>query len=182
MAKRKVRGVGINDATYPVICPFYSKWTGMLERAYGRRNPSYNDAEVCEEWHSFMAFRSWMINQDWQDKELDKDILGDGTLYSPETCCFVPKHINTLFNNCGAKRGEFPMGVTWHNGNKKFTAQCCTDGKQKRLGYFNSVDEAEAAYLEAKTDEVKRHAMTQPDNVGQAMLEKWSAYTETRIK
>lgn len=106
-----VCGVGINDADYPVRirshikqdgtfldewrCPFYTKWQKMLSRCYGKYNKSqkfnsYDQVEVCQEWLRFSNFKSWMEKQDWESKELDKDLLsGESKIYSPETCCFI---------------------------------------------------------------------------------------------
>lgn len=74
--KKLVYGVGINDANYvvkPTIngkqqwCSFYQAWTGMLERCYSAKwqakSPTYIGCMVCEEWHSFMSFRAWMITR-----------------------------------------------------------------------------------------------------------------------
>lgn len=105
-----VYGFGINDAEYPVNitegeglkrktvwrCPYYQKWVNMLDRVYGSQRPTYIDVKVCSEWSSFTTFKSWMQTQDWEDKELDKDLLGDGKLYSPETCYFISKKVNML--------------------------------------------------------------------------------------
>ena len=44
--------------------------------------------------------------------ELDKDILVKGNkIYSPDTCCFVPKEVNTVFTKRQSKRGDYPIGV-----------------------------------------------------------------------
>lgn len=106
-----VYGIGINDADYPVNitegegkqrkiiwrCAYYQKWVNMLDRVNGSHyRPSYVETSVCEDWLNFSAFKSWMEQQDWQGKELDKDLKGDGTLYSPETCVFVSKKVNML--------------------------------------------------------------------------------------
>ena len=118
--KKLVYGVGINDADYATqikktigyengkqkqkliwSCHFYEKWKSMLERCYSERFkikfPTYKDCTVCEEWLTFSNFKSWMEEQDWQGKELDKDLLVVGNkIYSPQTCCFLTKMINTF--------------------------------------------------------------------------------------
>lgn len=94
MVGKLVCGFGISDADY-VVCPtiggkqvwcqYYRKWKSMLLRQTPKewkRHTTYKGCKVCEEWRSFMAFRKWMMTQDWQGKQLDKDLLGDGKLYS----------------------------------------------------------------------------------------------------
>ncbi|HHN2558986.1 TPA: hypothetical protein ACRMP4_006574, partial [Pseudomonas aeruginosa] len=96
MKKGLIRGVGRNDADYNVyqfidgerhMCPFYSRWKGMLERCYGKRyenSSAYVDCKVDERWLSFMAFREWMQERPWKGNHLDKDLLRPGDkMYSP---------------------------------------------------------------------------------------------------
>lgn len=162
---KKIQGVGVNDADYPVFqridgrkvcCPFYASWTRMLARCYRKAfhisHASYINATVANEWLLFSVFRSWMIDQDWKGLELDKDILIPGNkTYSPETCCFVTRSVNSLLNDHAAARGECPMGVYWNKTSKKFLAQIKIDGKLKHLGLFSDPDHAEDAYRTAKS-------------------------------
>ena len=103
-------GVGINDADYKlsttrnyitVVCDYYKRWVGMINRCYGSRESgnlnSYDECEVCDEWLRFSAFKSWMRSQNWNGLELDKDLKSYGNkIYSPETCMFVPPKINKM--------------------------------------------------------------------------------------
>lgn len=164
--RKKVHGVGVNDADYcvgpkvdgkQVRCPFYTQWCSMLERCYSpkflARYPTYKGCEVDPRWHSFMGFRAWMIKQDWQGKQLDKDLTGTGKLYSPETCVFVPGWLNSLFTDCGAVRGDFPQGVCLIRG--RYMAHLSIKGKLKHIGNFDDPWTAHFAYLRAKTKHVR---------------------------
>ena len=175
---RKVYGVGINDANYAVcpkgpdgkqvFCPYYLTWKKMLERAYCpkylARQPTYIGVTVCEEWHSFMAFHAWMETQDWQGKQLDKDIIAPGNkVYSPDTCVFVPPAINSLLLDCGATRGEWPIGVSWHKPTRKFRARVSIARRDKHLGTFTCPHEAHMAWREAKVRLIRDAAREQDD-------------------
>lgn len=178
-----VFGIGINDANYAVyptidgkqvMCPFYQTWMNMLIRCYSskchKKYPTYADCEVCEEWKTFSNFRRWMVAQDWEGKQLDKDLLGD-KLYSPETCAFVPGWLNSLFTDRGRARGPYPIGVSKLK--NRFRANLTVNGKQKHLGYFDTPGEAHSAYLEAKRGHVHELMANYPDQrVKQAVLEK----------
>lgn len=173
--KKLVYGVGINDANYvvkPTIngkqqwCSFYQAWTGMLERCYSAKwqakSPTYIGCMVCEEWHSFMSFRAWMITQDWQGKELDKDLLDAGNkTYGPDTCIFVLSQLNLLLTDCGASRGEWPIGVYWPIRDKKFRALCHINGKQNHLGYFTDPHSAHRAWQQCKIKAIHEAAAGQ---------------------
>ena len=121
-------GVGINDADYTVnpiingrnkMCLFFSSWQGMLERSYSQRyhalNPTYKDCSVCKLWLRFSEYKKWMEAQDWEGKDLDKDILVPGNkVYSPLTCCFVSHAVNSLLLDRGRARGDYPQGVYYY--------------------------------------------------------------------
>ena len=162
-----VQGVGVNDADYFVykkengkivwVCPCYRTWTGMLVRAYSdkykQRQPTYQGVTVCEEWHSFMRFRAWMETQNWEGKELDKDILFRGNkIYSPDACVFVDGVVNNFLTDSAAARGEWPIGVCWHGQRQKFVSQCNNPftKKYEYLGLFTCPNQAHQAWKKRK--------------------------------
>lgn len=165
IANRKpVYGIGVNDADYMisttingklVLCPYYEKWHGMLKRCfekkYQERFPAYIGCSVIEKWLSFMNFKSWMIQQDWEGKALDKDIIKPGNkVYSPDTCCFVTQAVNCLLTAHGAARGLYPQGVSFHKASRKLVAQININGERKHLGLFGTPQEASEVYRRAK--------------------------------
>ena len=172
--KRLIYGVGINDSDTPTMitnkdgkqvpCPVYNKWKSMLQRAYDKkyhiRRPTYIGATVSNEWLRFSNFSKWLVKQhEWQNRELDKDLLVKGNKhYSKETFILVPQNINQLLNDNKAKQGLFPTGVSYNKRVKKYVARIRIDGKLKHISYFTTANEAEIAYLIAKSDEIARKA------------------------
>jgi len=173
--QKLIYGVGINDLGYAVTktvqgkriweCPYYNKWLEMLRRGYSgiekARHPTYKDTIVCEEWKTASTFKAWMLQQNWQGLDLDKDILVKGSnLYSPETTVFVPSYINTLLVTSTAIRGKWPLGVSFVKANsakrlsKVFRASIRDkrnpDAIQKNLGHFETTFEAHKVWQEAK--------------------------------
>lgn len=77
----------------------------MMNRCYGDKHKysqySYKGCTVCEEWHNYQNFAKWYEDNYYnceEELELDKDIIIYGNkLYSPETCLFVPKLVNTSY-------------------------------------------------------------------------------------
>lgn len=160
-------GIGINDASYNisvningkrVTCPFYIKWKGMMDRCYStktqERSPTYKGCSVCDEWLIFTKFKKWMLNKDWQGKELDKDIIKqDNKIYSPDLCLFVSCEINLLLTDNAAARGLYPKGVsTTRNGN--FRSTCKVGGRKKHIGVFDTVESANQAYIDFKKEHI----------------------------
>jgi len=185
--RRLIQGVGTNDSwfhTCPRIngkqmtYPPYNVWKSMLHRCfsakYHEEHPTYIDCKVCDEWLTFSVFEKWVLTQDWQDKEIDKDIISQGNKeYSPATCRFISHELNTLLTAHGAARGLYPMGVTWHERSKKYRARININGKEKHLGIFKTVAEAKAAFDSAKYAEIHRHALMQDDPEIKAGLLRW---------
>jgi len=182
--RKSTHGVGVNDSNYQtqptvngkkVTCPFYTAWTGMMRRCYSEKyqlkNPTYIGCTVDPVWHSFMVFRSWMIKQDWKEKQLDKDILIPGNkVYSPDTCVFVSCQINSLLTDSAACRGRYHMGVTWLKARGKFHARIKYYGKQNHLGYFDTEEAAYAVARKAKAEHITNIAQTQLEPIRSALL------------
>lgn len=179
-----VHGVGLNDADYQIasyaiicgrrkqqwVCPIYIVWKGMLERCYSAkyqlRCPTYIGCSVVQEWHSFSAFRAWMLSQDHKGRQLDKDILVPGNrVYGPGTCVFVSPELNKLLNGYSAARGEWPIGVCLHKGTGKFQAMCCNpfNRKNEHLGLFTTPDAANDAWRVRKHEHACTYAELQSD-------------------
>ena len=161
-----VCGVGVNNATYRtetridgkrVACPAYAAWNSMLNRScsakYHARHQTYSGVTVCDEWRSLMSFRKWWLDHQVDGWQLDKDLLTDDWIYSPETCIFVPRWMNTFTTDHAAARGEWPMGVCYHKITGKFLARCRQPlGKQRHIGLFSTPEEAHAAWLARKLE------------------------------
>jgi len=167
LAQRKpAYGIGINDADYmteqningkKVRCPYYRRWRDMLKRCYSKKfhekYPTYKNCTVCKEWLLFSAFKDWMIQQEWEGMELDKDIKIKGNkIYSPDTCLFIPHALNSLLTDSAAIRGKYPVGVCFNKQAKKFVAHLKYNSKLKHLGYFTTQEAASQCYQAARKE------------------------------
>lgn len=145
---------------------YYLKWSNMLSRCYaeyGRKvNPSYNESYVIDDWHNMQNYAKWYTEHPYRNDawEIDKDILTKGNkVYSPETCIFVPKYINTMFTKCDRWRGDLPIGVHQVGKTECYKMICSDsiDGKITISG-FTSVQAAFDAYKETKEKVIKKTA------------------------
>lgn len=173
--KVKVRGVGLVPSnlimTYETTPYSYRCWVHVLERCInpvGRWVRFYKDCNVCEEWLDYGVFREWYDKQVGHNLKysLDKDLLGNGKLYSPETCCLLPQALNVMIVSKKNKSDGLPMGVT--KVCKKFKAMSSIgnankDGKSYYLGSFDTPDEASAAFWEFKGKRIKEVAQSYYD-------------------
>lgn len=152
--KKLVCGVGVNDADYKITkkhngriiwkCKYYNRWENLLNRVYNPKyhllRPTYETVTVCDKWLIFSNFKAWMEKQDWEGKQLDKDLLSKGKvykIYSPETCLFVSNTVNSFIlnkniNGCMA-------GVKWNEYSKCYTSYCSNPITKKNicLGYYS---------------------------------------------
>ena len=148
----------------------YHKWQKMLERCFDNkckeRYPTYKDVTCCDRWLCYADFLEDLAvlkqEHNWNGDEklqLDKDILHkNNKIYSLENCVLIPNWINTLFIKCDAKRGAYPIGVSYDKRNKKYQANCRINGKKIRIGRYNTIEEAFNTYKQAKENEIKRVA------------------------
>ena len=186
-----VFGVGMLGTKYPSRegdrnTKEYTLWVNMLQRCYSdtlkKRCPTYEGCEVSNNFKSYEYFYEWcnkqvgFRNSGWH---LDKDLLIKGNkVYSENTCVFIPTEINTVLVKCTASRGEYLIGVYWHNTNKAFMAQVSKNkGKQECLGYFKTETEAFNSYKKAKEAFVKEQADKWKSQIDERAYEALMNYT-----
>lgn len=151
----------------------YASWQRMIRRCYDEKEqlkPScraYKNVKVCDEWHNFQNFAEWA--EDKEDKftkgwDLDKDMFGNGKLYSPENCCMLPSKVNWfLCDGYSSKTSGLPEGVNEikpksKNAKVGYVARCHVKGKREYLGYYDCPYKAGEVYRQAKEKEARRLA------------------------
>lgn len=173
-------GVGITDVDYIVNkCPFYLKWQQVIRRCdsteYTLKRPNLS-ADISDDWRYFSKFRKWMEEQEWQNKEIDKDLLIRGNrLYSAETCLLVDTVVNTFINEFRTKQSDLPIGCSRQkNGKIIVQVKDWESGQRVYVGTFDSVDLAKRAYYETKHRFAVRLAETQTnEKVVNALLTRY---------
>lgn len=132
-----------------------STWNSMIARC--KRQKGYINCDVCEEWKSdYKSFEKWYFENLYycggQKLELDKDLFSNGSkIYSPETCCFLPKIINVSLAFKKSKIDGLPPGVHRSQSGKYYAMIHVGDRHLSKT--FETVDEASNFYYENK----KRH-------------------------
>jgi hypothetical protein len=156
---------------------WYSAWNAMITRCYNEnlrhRHTSYKDCYVSEEWLYLSNFKDWCEKQIGFNKEgfhLDKDVLAKGKkVYSPETCCFIPKDINCALTNNKSVRGQFPQGVIYNCTKTRYRARIQRGNKWESLGTYDTPEEAFYAYKPVKETYIK------------SLAEKWKDQIDPRV-
>lgn len=172
-SKRKlVQGRGINDSTTPVvvdgkIITSYNVWSTMLSRCYAARyhktRPTYVGCSVAKDWQLFSNFEKWFTEHYAEGLSLDKDLLFPGNkVYGPNTCVFVTPALNGLLLDCGTRRGDNPLGVSFRKDLQKYTSSVRVEGVLRNLGHFLAPLEAHQAWQLAKADIIANFPTTDP--------------------
>lgn len=163
--KKIIYGVGIND--YDGLTKksgesiqSYNIWRQMLCRCYCKKHqekfPTYIGCTVCDDWIYFSNFKRWFDKNYIEGYEIDKDLIKKGNrVYSPDTCCFVPKEINAIFKGY-QHENNLPIGVTKKHG--RYNARFSKYHKDIHLGYFDTPKEAFQSYKIAKEKYIKEVA------------------------
>lgn len=134
----------------------YQAWVNMLSRCYNQdyiNRAAYDGCQVNSDWHCYQTFAEWYINElkytGWKGRNyLDKDILGDGTVYSKDTCCIVPMSINA--NITSTTSGKYPRGVI--KSGDGFRVAFKTENKPPK---FRTEQEAHEEYLRLKHEKIR---------------------------
>jgi hypothetical protein len=137
-------------------------WKDMMRRCYGDINkPTYKEVFVCEEWHNYQNFAQWYDENYREFKycrtELDKDFIGNGKLYSPDNCVFLPQQLNGFLTNKQTTNTTGYIGVSFHRRDKVYEANINLFPKRgkKYLGRFHDPEIASRAYKKARKEQCK---------------------------
>jgi hypothetical protein len=174
-------GVGIYSSNKNSLT--YTTWKAILQRGYDKKYhinyPTYTGCSVAEEWHNFQNFAQWF--EDNYNPEtmigwhLDKDILVRGNkIYSPETCCFVPHDINSLFRNNKKVTNNLAVGV--HKSFDNFTAYIHKNNTATYIGTYRTIEEAFQAYKAEKEKYIKEVADKWKDKIDPKVYEAMYKY------
>lgn len=162
----KKRNLKFDNGVYRAGTYIYDIWRRIQSRCNNPNSDCFvnygaRGVKVCEEWEDFQKFAKWYEANQVRGWHLDKDILG-GSIYSPETCLFVPMEINQLLTDSRAIRGQYPVGVYFEKESGKYKAQCSylenSVKKRKNLGRFSTPEMASEAYKKFKKSWIKRQA------------------------
>jgi hypothetical protein len=193
---------GINDAEHPVFikenrvegvqlrkqifyCPYYRKWQSMIRRCYSVKfqhiRPTYLGCTVDVSWKYFSNFEKWVDsqpNRDWENCDLDKDLLVKGNkVYSPETCVFLDQTVNCFITDNKQSRGSWKIGVCFDKSKNKFKSDCRDPfmGRKQHIGYFNTELEAHKAWQAKKHEYACLLAEQQSDpRVAEALCQRYA--------
>jgi len=154
--KTGLRGVCVNDVDKSIRNEFlYRCWEKMVYRVFDIDCPEYAKRTMCDEWRCLSSFIDWGEEQDYEGKQLDKDLLVFGNrYYSPDTCCFISSELNHAIR-LGIERHGLMVGVRQGESQKRNNKYCGQIGHKSEyihLGTFSSELAAHNAYRMKKAE------------------------------
>lgn len=158
--RRPLYGIGVNDYSGDISIhgkeiPAYSAWKRIIERCSGRREdkPCYQSVTICDDWKNFSNFKEWYDKNHRPGCDIDKDLfkVGDRLVYSPDTCCFLQKEINSSISRINKSA---PITHRY----KKYEVYTTARSKRIHLGSFCTLNEAVAAYIMFREEHIRRLA------------------------
>jgi hypothetical protein len=116
MKNRKIHGLSEH--------PLNAIWRSMNNRCYNPNDISYcrygaKGVTICDEWRTnFLSFYNWAIANGWEKGlQIDKDKIGTGKLYSPDTCIVL-----TRTENCWLRKSS--RMIDYHGESKSLAEWC----------------------------------------------------------
>ena len=151
----------------------YKIWRAMMQRQkleYVDRNRGYEGVKVSKDFEDYDIFYGWFINQvgnsSFDDHghyfQMDKDLLGNGLIYTKDICVFLPREINNATIK-PKKKKELPTGV--YKSKNRYVSKISRYNIERNLGSFKTIEEAFSAYKEAKESYVLELAEKWKDKI-----------------
>ena len=180
-----IQGVGINDLKGKInVSDFksYDIWKGILRRCYSKeqnKDKSYKNIKVCEEWLLYSNFKKWYdknfpseLEKNWK-LQIDKDLLSrKNKIYSPQTCIFLPKKINTFLSNQQNSNTSGVVGVSYIKSSNSWRARIRNFDNHDRiyLGCYSDKNTAGEVYIKARMKQAEKakdilRKLNYPENI-----------------
>lgn len=141
----------------------------MLRRCYekGDKFKAYKmfGVTVDSDWHSFRNFYIWAksnISNFHIGFELDKDLIGDGKVYSKHNCVFLPKQLNHMMQS-QSNGSNTPEGVKiLPSGNYQVNISVMKN--KMNLGTYDNLTYSVNVYKVAKSMLLEKRALYHLNN------------------
>lgn len=128
----------------------YAQWSSIQHRTKGSKH--YTGVVVSENFQDFDWWLSWskqqkgfgVLERGGKRWSIDKDIVGDGTIYHEDVCVYVPAEINNMMKGWGGV-SNLPSGVKYKG--DYYSSSCTYLGCDYYFGVSDNVKHSHSLYL-----------------------------------
>ena len=130
----------------------YKVWIDMKSRCQNPNDTGYKNwggrgIKICNEWQNPNVFFEWAKNKWATGLQLDR--IDNDKGYSPENCWFTTKSFQSVNKRPEARNSSGYRGINWDKQKNKWRARITINSKDKHLGFFENIYEANKARKKA---------------------------------
>ena len=127
--------------------PTYRCWANILKRCDNPNDSRYHNyggrgIKVCDRWKGEHGFENFLADMGSKPEGKTIDRINNDGDYEPGNCRWI--------TNLEQQWNRRAKGYTWNKREQKYVASIGVNHKTIHLGRFDSPEEAQEAYLEAK--------------------------------
>lgn len=133
--------------------PEYFTYNDMLNRCHNKQNKDYasyggRGIKVCARWRD--SFEAFYADMGSRPPSLSLDRIDNDAGYSPDNCRWATSSEQSLNRRINKNNTSGIKGVSWDKLSCKWEARF----REQRIGTFDTIEQAEAAYKTAKFGEI----------------------------
>lgn len=126
---------------------FYKTWNAMMSRCTNLKHKSYPNygargITVCDEWLDVTNFAAWCEETYPNIKGYSLDRIDNDEGYSPDNCTWSSRTMQNINRRMQVTNTSGFVGVSWHKGNTKWSAQISVNNIVIYIGSFLTKEEA----------------------------------------
>lgn len=131
---------------------------------------------MCKEWLDYCAFEEWW-NNNYCEVEGEQMVLAptifdkNNKLYSPNTCCLVPRGIYECFKEKAKDNKDLPCGVNIREGYDVYFIGMSIENKRINVGVADTLEEALLVRNIFQTQKIHYLALKYKKNLSQKVYD-----------
>lgn len=132
----------------------YTAWDSIIQRCTNKNDIEYQHyggrgIHICEEWrHSFMAFYNYLGEPPNGKYTIDR--IDNDKGYQPGNVRWATQTTQNFNQRIRSDNTSGYRGVSWSKVMHRWAVEITVNGRRHKLGYYNTPQEANRVYIEAK--------------------------------
>lgn len=125
----------------------YTIYQNMVARCYNPKTANFEyyggkGITICDEWKNTIDLFFLWAHKNGYTEGLSLDRIDNSKGYSPSNCRWVTWDVQCANKGLRSNNTSKRIGIHWHKVMGKWQAKVQTNGVEKRLGYFDNLEDA----------------------------------------